>query len=276
MIRRVLGVLLAGGAVLGLGPTRLAAQPLPIADAHIHYSQPDWDSHPPERVLGILARANVVRALVSSTPDDGTLKLYERAPKLVVPFLRPYRTRGDMSGWPRDPGVAAYVEERLKKGIYRGIGEFHLSASDADAPVVQRFAALAAQQKLFLHAHVDDVTVEKLLTLYPGVRILWAHAGMSAGAATVGRLVGRFPNLWVELALRVDVAASGGGLDPEWRAVFLRHPDRFLVGTDTWVTSRWDTLVDGMKAIQSWLAQLPRGVAEQIAYRNAERLFPPN
>jgi predicted TIM-barrel fold metal-dependent hydrolase len=87
-------------------------------------------------------------------------------------------------------------------------------------------------------------------------------------------MVGRFPTLWVELALRTDVA-SGGTLDPEWRALFLRHPDRFMVGTDTWVTSRWDTLVDGMRAVQAWLAQLPRGVAEQIAYRNAERLFPP-
>jgi hypothetical protein len=274
MTTRGLLALLAGLTVLSLAPAPGAAQPLPIFDAHIHYSQPDWDTLSPERVLAILARANVVRALVSSTPDDGTLKLYERSPQTIVPFLRPYRTRGDMSGWPRDPAVQAYVEERLRKGIYRGIGEFHLSAGDADAPVVQRVATLAAQHKLFLQAHVDDVTVEKLLTLYPNVRILWAHAGMSASAATVGRLVARFPNLWVELALRSDVA-SGSTLDPEWRAVFLRHPDRFMVGTDTWVTSRWDTLVDGMRAVQAWLAQLPRGVAEQIAYRNAERLLPP-
>jgi len=38
----------------------------------------------------------VPRAIVSSTPDDGTLKLYEKSPKSVVPFLRPYRTRDDM------------------------------------------------------------------------------------------------------------------------------------------------------------------------------------
>jgi len=67
----------------------------------------------------------VRRAIVSSTPDDGTLKLYEKAPKGVVPFLRPYRTRDDMGSWPSDPGVQAYVEERLKRGIYRG-SEFHL------------------------------------------------------------------------------------------------------------------------------------------------------
>src|SRR6266852_5666255 len=92
-----------------------------IFDAHIHFSQPDWDVYTPERALSILARAGVRRAIVSSTPDDGTLKLYDRAPKGIVPFLRPYRTQRDMGSWPRDPAVATYVEQRLAaRGIYKG------------------------------------------------------------------------------------------------------------------------------------------------------------
>ena len=87
------------------------------------------------------------RALVSSTPDDGTLKLYEKSPAGIVPSLRPYRTRDDMSTWPRDLSVAAYVEERLKRGIYRAIGESHFGASDVPAPVVKRFAELAVQRQ---------------------------------------------------------------------------------------------------------------------------------
>ena len=264
-------LLLALAVVLGAAAP--AAAQLPIFDAHIHYSRPDWDAYSPERALSILAAAGVRRAIVSSTPDDGTLKLYEKAPKSVVPFLRPYRTRDDMGSWHRDPGVQAYVEERLKRGIYRGIGEFHLSAVDAAAPTVRRIAELAAERELFLQAHVDDVTIEKLLTLYPKVRLLWAHAGMSASASTVGRLVERFPKLWVELALRTDVAPDGA-LDPEWRAVFVKYPDRFMVGTDTWVTSRWEIVRDYHRAVQTWLAQLPRDVAEAIAWKNGERLFP--
>jgi len=265
-------------ALLALGLLVVAARPahaqaLQIFDAHIHYSQSDWDALTPERALSVLARANVFRALVSSTPDDGTLKLYDRSPRGIVPFLRPYRTRGDMATWPHDVAVASYVEERLKRGIYRGIGEFHLSAGDVEAPVVKRFAALAEQRNIFWQAHVDDVTVEKMLTLYPRVRILWAHAGMSSSAPTVSGLLGRFPNLWVELAIRTDVA-PGGTLDPAWRAAFMKDPDRFMVGTDTWVTSRWETLRESMQAIQDWLAQLPRDIAEQIAYKNGERLFP--
>jgi Amidohydrolase len=248
-------------------------QDLPIFDAHIHYSQPDWAVFTPDQVLAILDRAGVRHALVSSTPDDGTLKLYDKAPQRIAPFLRPYRSREDLLTWHSDPAVQAYVEERLTRGVYKGIGEFHLSTADqAEAPVVKRCAELAAQHQLYLHAHVDDITVERMLRLYPQAKILWAHAGMTASATTVGGLLDQFPMLWVELALRSDVAPAGK-LDPEWQAVFLKHPDRFMVGTDTWVTSRWDALEGGMQTIRGWLGQLPRQVAEQIAHRNAEQLF---
>lgn len=267
---RLCALLVAAALALGAGST---AMPLPLFDAHIHYSRPDWDVYTPERALSILARAGVRRAIVSSTPDDGTLKLYDKAPAGIVPFLRPYRTRDDMSTWTRDAAVAAYVEERLKRGIYRGIGESHFGASDVAAPTVRRIAELAAQHDLFLHVHVDETTVEQMLTTYPGVRILWAHAGMSSSAAAVGTLVDRFPKLWVELSLRGDVA-PGGALDPAWRALFIRQPDRFLVGTDTWVTSRWEAVRDASAAVQHWLRQLPPDVAEQIAYKNGDRLFP--
>jgi predicted TIM-barrel fold metal-dependent hydrolase len=267
-------VLIAMVVALLAGARQPVAAQLPIFDAHIHYSRPDWSVYTPERALSILVQAGVRRAIVSSTPDDGTVKLYEKAPAGIVPFLRPYRTRDDMGSWTRDPAVAAYVEERLKRGIYRGIGESHFGADDVTAPTVRRLAELAAGQKLFMQCHVDETTVEKMLTIYPDVRILWAHAGMSSSPAAVGRLLDRFPMLWVELALRTDVA-PGGSLDPEWRALFIRKPDRFLVGTDTWVTSRWEAVRDATAAVQQWLRQLPREVAEQIAYKNGDRLFPP-
>ena len=271
MTRTAVSVLLVAVVIGATGP---AAAQLPIFDAHIHYSRPDWDVYTPERALSILAQAGVRRAIVSSTPDDGTVRLYDRAPAGIVPFLRPYRTRDDMGSWTRDAAVAAYVEERLKRGIYRGIGESHFGADDVTAPTLRRIAELAATQKLFLQCHVDETTVEKMLTTYPDVRILWAHAGMSSTAATVGRLVDRYPMLWVELALRTDVA-PGGTLASEWRALFVRKPDRFLVGTDTWVTSRWEAVRGATAAVQQWLQQLPGDVAEQIAYKNGDRLFPP-
>jgi hypothetical protein len=271
-VMRVLHRCVLLGIILWTPVLSSQAQELPIVDAHIHYSQPDWEAYTPEQILAIFDTAGVRRALVSSTPDDGTLKLYAVAPQRIIPFLRPYRSRHDMSGWHSDPAVQAYLEERLTRGIYKGIGEFHLGAAHVEAPVVRRCAELAVQQQLFLHAHVDDHTMERLLQRYPQARFLWAHAGMSAAAAAMERLLARSSHLWVELSLRGDVA-PGGTLDPAWRALFLRFPERFLVGTDTWMTSRWQVLADGMQQTRHWLAQLPRDTAEQLAFRNAERLF---
>jgi hypothetical protein len=101
--------------------------------------------------------------------------------------------------------------------------------------------------------------------------VLWAHAGMSSGPDEVGRLVAVSPQLFVELALRSDVA-PGGQLDPGWRELFLRHPDRFMVGTDTWVPSRWGSYVDVQAAARAWLGQLPPDVARRLASENAESL----
>src|SRR5258708_36946408 len=122
--------LVAAAARLVLAATPAAAQ-LPIFDAHIHYSKPDWSAYTPERALSILAQAGVRRAIVSSTPDDGTLLLYDRAPAGIVPFLRPYRTREDMGSWTPDPAVPAYVEDRLNRpNAYRGLGERSIGATD--------------------------------------------------------------------------------------------------------------------------------------------------
>ena len=269
-----LAALLLALASAGGGPVARAQDDLPIFDTHLHYSSDGWATFSADAILDLLAQAGVYRALVSSTPDDGTLALYERAPDRVVPVLRPYRTQADMATWTTDPTVVSYVEERLARGVYRGIGELHLSAGQAANLAPRRFADLAADQDLVLHAHADATAVAALVDLRSDVKVLWAHAGMSDTPATVGALLDRYPNLWVELALRTDVAPRGA-LDPAWEAVFRRHPDRFMIGTDTWIASRWPQLPRLMADVRAWLRQLPRDLAERIAWRNAEALFGP-
>jgi predicted TIM-barrel fold metal-dependent hydrolase len=246
----------------------------PLFDAHVHYSEPDWATYTPEAALAVLDRSGVRRALVSSTPDDGTLRLWERAKDRIVPFLRPYRTRADMATWHADPAVARYVEERLGRGVYRGIGEFHVYGPDVEGPTVRRLAELAVERDLFLHAHTDDATIGRMLDLYPRAKLLWAHAGMSAAPDSIARLLARSPRLWVELSLRNGDIAPAGTLAADWRDLFVRFPDRFLVGTDTWVTSRWAEMPAYHRDTRGWLAQLPADVAGRIASENGERLFP--
>ena len=278
MRRSVAGSLLGLALLAATGfATRQTAEPLPLFDAHLHYNADAWSVYDVDQVLAILDRANVRVALVSSTPDDGTLMLYARAPDRVVPILRPYRNRGDVESWTRDASIVPYLRARLEAappGLrYRGIGEFHLYSGEADRPVVAEIAQIARERDLFLHAHSDERAVGELLELYPEARVLWAHAGMSASPAAVGALLDRYPGrLWVELALRYDVA-PGGALDPGWVAVFERHPSRLMVGTDTWITPQWTRMPELKAAEQGWLRQLPPALAERLAWRNAACLF---
>lgn len=245
-----------------------------LFDAHLHYSAPDWTAFPPDRILAILDRAGIARALVSSTPDDGTLALYDKAPSRIVPILRPYRRPEDLTTWWQDPTVIPYLEERLRRGVHKGIGEFHLHGDQVKSAVIKRLTELAVRRGLILHAHSDEAAIGGLFQLEPRLRIIWAHAGMSSDARAVGALMDRYATLWADLSIRSGDVAPGGVLDPEWRALLVRHRDRFLVGTDTWTTSRWDQLPDSIAEVRRYLGQLPRDVAEQIAFKNAERLFP--
>ncbi len=245
---------------------------LPLFDAHIHYNRDVWEEYPPAKVLQILKDAGVEHALVSSTPDDGTLKLYDADPQRIVPFLRPYRAQADLRDWFNDPSVLLYLGERLKRDAYRGIGEFHLYAGQAGTPVIKRIVTLAVEKGLILHVHSDEATIEELFKLNPKLTILWAHAGLTSTPEIVEKLLERYPALWVELSSRSDIAPSGR-LDARWRELFLLYPTRFMTGTDTWNASRWSDLSLIAQATRQWLAELPRYVAENIAYRNAEALL---
>ncbi|NWF56006.1 MAG: amidohydrolase [Syntrophaceae bacterium] len=254
-------------------PVKALTEELPIFDAHIHYNQPDWSLYSPEKIFGFLDQAGVRWAIVSSTPDEGTLRLFGKGPKRIIPVLRPYRTQDDMGTWMKDSSILPYVEKRLERGIYRGIGEFHISHAEIDSSAVVRgFAEMAAARGLFLYTHTDESGVEKLLRLYPQVRILWAHAGMSATPQRIGQLLVTYQKLSAEISIRGDIA-PGGRLDLAWRDLFLSYSDRFLIGSDTYVTSRWESFLAIHAEYRSWLSRLPREAAEKLAFRNALQLI---
>jgi Amidohydrolase len=265
-MRKLVALLLVLGA-----PAIGGAAELPIVDAHIHYSHDAWTVVPPKEAAALLKKAGVKRALVSSSDDDGTQQLLAEAPDIVVPELRPYRRRGDLSSWVRDDTVITYLEERLKKYRYVAIGEFHLYGADAELPVPRRMVALAKQHGLMLHAHSDADAIERLFKLDPGARILWAHAGFES-PARVRELLAKHKNLWADLAFRSE-HGSGGKVAAEWRPVFLEFPDRFMVGTDTFVPERWHFVPEHAAWSRAWLADLPADVAERIAWKNGEALF---
>ena len=250
-----------------------SAAELPIFDAHIHYSHDTREALSAKSAIAILRKAGVRWALVSSSDDDGTQALYKEAPDLIIPELRPYRVRSDLGTWTRDRFIIPYVEERLRLYRYVAIGEFHVYGADAELPIVRHMVQLARKHKLLIHIHSDAEAVERVFKQDPGARILWAHAGF-APPATVREMLSRYKNLWCDLSWRTD-HAPGGKLNPEWRPLFLEMPDRFMVGTDTPSPERWHYIEEHARLARSWLSELPRDVAEKIAWRNGEALFGP-
>ena len=274
--RRNVTALLASpalGAGLWTGYSRpaRAANALPIFDAHVHYSHDAWDLVPPAQAIAILRAAGLRGALVSSSGDDGQQRLVAEAPDLIVPELRPYRSRSEIGSWVRDDTVPRYLEERLTHYRYAGIGEFHLFGADAELPVPRRMVALARERGLLLHAHSDVDAVERLFKQWPQARVLWAHSGFDPPDA-VRAVLRRHPRLWCDLAYRTD-HARGDQIDPAWREAFDEFPERFMLGSDTFTPERWHYIGTHASDARAWLARLPVPILENIAWRNADTLL---
>ena len=114
--------------------------------------------------------------------------------------------------------------------------------------------------------------IERIFALDPQARVIWAHTGMGTPAERVDELFSRYPQLHGELSYRSGIT-EGESLSASWRALFVKYPDRFLLGSDTWVPQRWPDVPQIMDDYRWWLAQLPPAVAEKIAWRNGNRLF---
>ena len=250
---------------------------LPLFDAHLHYNDDAVPVHPVEDVLARFRDAGVSGILATSRPNDGTRALVDAGARngtpRVVPFIRPYRHHADRGTWFNDPAIYALIEAELARPIdWRGIGEFHVFGDDANTPWVRKIVALAVKRGLWLHAHCDEAALKHLLAHDRNVRIIWAHTGFSTPPETIAGYFERHPNLVGELSYRSDVA-PGGRLAPPWRALFLRYPERFVIGSDTWTNSRWAQYGAIMAAYRAWLSELPPDAAGAIAHRNGARLF---
>ena len=259
-----------------LAPVGAGAQPtLKIFDAHLHYNQEPNPYYPLEQALDVFRRNNVAGIIANSRPNKGTHQLVDaKAPGLwVVPFIRPYRTRDDVRNWSTDPAIYDLIESEYKRGYFRGVGEFHIYGNAAQGPLVKKVVDFAVARDLYLLAHCDEPALLDLFGHNQRAKIIWAHTGFSTPSRRVGELLEKYPALIGELSYRGGVTEGGGKLSSEWRELFVRHSDRFLLGSDTWINERWFGYDTIMQTYRGWLAQLPEDQAKRIAHGNAERLF---
>jgi len=263
----------------------------PLFDTHLHYNEEAWNGnsgpHSPADVLARMQRNGVKAIVANSRPNDGTKSLAampeaRKAGVTVVPFIRLYRNRADYDNWFRDESIYEMVQAEFARGVagdqagpYKGIGEFHLyDSANANGPVARKLMQFASKNKLAVLAHVDDTAIDLLMAHAPDARLVWAHTGIGgAPVARVDALLGKYPQLMGELSYRPGLTCEGGKLCSEWRALLLKYPGRFMIGSDTWVNQRWLYYDELMKGYRAWLGDLPADTAHKIAWGNAAGIF---
>ena len=84
----------------------------------------------------------------------------------------------------------------------------------------------------------------------------------------------RYPDtLWIDTSVRDERIAPDGTLLPAWRALFERHPDRFVVAVDTFSVNRWQHYGEVVAHIRGWTDALPQPLKGNLLHDNAARLF---
>ena len=261
----------------------------PLFDAHLHYNDEAQSPHPLTDVLARMQKSGVKAIIANSRPNDGTRALAtaraqtQAAGVTVVPFIRLYRNRADYDSWFRDDSIYQMVLDELARGTpagpYRGIGEFHLyDSTNANGPVAKKLMALAEEKGLAVLAHVDDAAIDLLMANTPSkgqkMRLIWAHTGIGGvPAPRVNELFAKYPLLMGELSYRPGLTCEGGKLCAEWRELILQYPNRFLIGSDTWVNQRWQYYGDLMSGYRTWLGDLPADVARKVGWENGAGVF---
>lgn len=268
-----LAALLLG--MLGLLPVPAAAAPPPMIDAHSHFSAADAEAFSAAEIVSRLDDAGVSRIVISGTPPEAAQSLYRHAPQRVLPFLGVYATDADKATWMHDRQLPQRVREQLAAGRWVGLGELHLFARDARSPVFEALVGLAVEHDLIVLIHGDADVLDRIFALAPTARVLWAHLGTQPLPALVDDVLTRHRDraLWVDTSVRDERIAPGGVLQGEWRALFERHPQRFVVAVDAFSTNRWRHYGEVVAAIRTWVDTLPPPLARRLLHDNAAAML---
>ena len=270
-----------------------------VFDMHTHYKWSQEYVTTPEQAIEFLDKESITHAVVIGKPAKYALRLKRLAPDRIIAFYSPYKDSMDWFLWQRKEELLPIVEAALKSGEYQGIGELHIIgggfASKLDKSVVLNgFLKLAVKYDVPVMIHTEFSRPNYMLAIcerHPNSKIIWAHAGAILRPDQVEEVMQKCSNVWSGMAARDpwryvnnQHTDENGKLFPDWRALILKYPDRFLVGSDTvWPVDQldsWSVADTGWQELgrfwtfhRSWLAQLPDDVAAKIKRDNAMKLF---
>lgn len=270
--------------VTAAAPVAAADYTGPLIDAHSHLP----NARAIEAYAAAARRHSVSRVVllgVGGVQKDDRAWIAAAArthPELVVPAL-PVAD-------PTNPEAAARLDAELTRTGARALGEVHIrqlsrkiDRDPSDAAFV-KILEVAAKHKVpvVIHDELDDHATDQLERALASQRqatIVLAHAGESA-PPRIAALLSRNPNLVVDLSgmhfqRKPSLATETGPLDPDWKALIERMPDRFVMGIDVWAVRLFEpAMLDRlMKWTRRILGELKPDVAERVAAVNATTLF---
>ncbi len=256
----------------------------PLIDAHSHL--PNGTAID---AYAAAAKRNNVRKVVllgvgGVQPDEAAWieAAAKKYPELVVAGLRVPD--------PERMAAAGQLDVELARTKARVLGEVHIRQvsrkieRDPSAPAFMKILDLCAQRGVPIVIH-DELTpaaaasLEAALAAHRRATIVLAHAG-ELKPAELEPLLARNANLRVDLSgmhfqRTPSLAKEKGPLDPAWKALIARMPDRFLMGIDVWAPRLFEPVM--LDRLMAWtrrvLGELPADVAERVAWRNASALY---
>ena len=282
---RLIVPLLAIVTLTVLAPAASAADYAgPLIDAHSHVSS----ATAIDAYVAAMKRHDVRRVLLL-----GVGGVQKDDPTWIAAAAKKHPDRvlaGVVVPDPMAPDASIRLEAALTRVKAHAIGEIHLRQAsrkidrDPTAPAFTRVLETAAKHGLpvIVHDELNDRATAALgeaLAGHPKTVIVLAHAG-EAPPAKIEPLLARHPNLVIDLSgmhfqRTPALASETGPLDPAWKALIEKMPDRFVMGIDVWAPKLFEpAMLDRlMKWTRRILGELSPAVAEQVAYKNAVRLY---
>jgi len=166
--------------------------------------------------------------------------------------------------------------------------DLHFDPVPEDAPTPASLSS--PRNPPVLKANLDGL--ERLLAHNRKTTIMWAHAGSDpVGFFTpqlAREMLGRHPNLSFSIRPLHNSPSAlvnpRGDINKEWLSVLRDFPDRFVIGTDSFIVASNYSGPDAPKsfapkaekqrnAVRILLDSLPETLARRIGYENAERLY---
>ena len=271
--------------LLATGPARAADYAGPLIDAHSHLP----NAKAIDAYVEAMKRHNVAKVVLLGV---GGVQKEDTA--WIAAAVRKYPDRVIAAvplSDPTDDAAAARLEAELTKSNARVVGEVHLrqvgrrsierDPSDAAFGKILEVAATRGVP-VVVHDELTDAAtaaLDKALSAHRKATLVLAHAGEGPPARVEGLLV-RNPNLLVDLSgmhfqRKPALASETGPLDPAWKELIEKFPDRFLMGLDVWAPRLFEPAM--LDRLLTWtrrvLGELKPEVAGRVAYKNAAVLF---